>query len=81
MAGWLVRLVGWSGWWAGKRRAKHVRTKMVQNARNDDQSALALAVQVLARSVVNTSEQYNLLILLGFPAVCWPYARRGNSPV
>ena len=76
MAGWLVRLVGWSGWWAEKRRAKHVRTKMVQNARNDDQSALALAVQVLARSVVNTSEQYNLLILLGFPAVCWPYARR-----
>ena len=49
--------------------------------RFSDQSAIALSVQVPACLIVNTSEQYNLLILLGFPAVCWPYARRGNSPV
>ena len=89
-SGWLA--VGWSGvgamvgrWWgdggpkSGATGTSHNKSAFAR--RFSGQSAIALAVQVPACLGVNTSEQYNLLILLGFPAVCWPYARRGNSPV
>ena len=56
-------------WWADKRRAGHRALKIrrrtpISSPVNENDSCYRLA-----RLVVNTSRQYNLLILLGFPAV------------